>query len=792
MVGVLVLALFFHSLTAQEQPKKWAGHFANIWHFAPQEKLYIHTDKPYYSAGETLWFRVHLVNAATHQPTTRSQFAYVELINSSDSVVSRVKIRRDSLGMAGKIDLSPQLPADIYVLRGYTHWMQNASSDFFFYKKIGIGNQIDNRQKSSNSLQTVVNDNVPTEHQKDYDVQFFPESGVFLNNQIQTLGFKAIGTNGLSEEISGTIYNNRNEEISTFQSQHRGMGKLVLRTFPNESYYAVISNKAGVRKQVPLPQSESTGIALQMHTSRGRIYFQVLNQSKLPTDSLFLLVHVRGVVYLTYSLTDSVGHLSENLLPTGIASFAIIDSQGNTYCERLVFVRHGELPTTTLTPNNIPSERRKQVHLTLNIKNAGNTQPNGSYSVSITNQQWVKPDSTGNHIVSYLLLTSDLKGHIENPQDYFKDHQASTREKADILMLTQGWRRFCTANLVKGIMPNNKYFMEVGQSLTGQVLNLFNKPSKNNVVLLLSGYKNQIRTTNSDSLGRFLFEGIEFPDSTPIILKAHSRSRLVDVALQADGDSFPKATLPIPRPGIATPFPNNEYLLFKKERYYYEGGMMVVNLDEITVEAQAQNASTEFYYSGLADRSFNAEKLKEFAGMMLFDILAMFPGVEVSGDRVSIRGGGSPLFLIDGIETDQVDHIKYLNTSDIENISLFRGASASIFGAKGGNGAIAIALKKGAIIQRATPPSLLHITPLGFQKPVAFYVPKYEVDSVRLHPAPDMRTTLFWNPKATPDSNGNIHLSFYTADQPGNYRIELEGVSNSGEITHFQGVLRRK
>ena len=45
----------------------------------PQEKIYVHTDKPYYVAGDTLWFRAHLVDAVTHTPISRSRYINIEL-----------------------------------------------------------------------------------------------------------------------------------------------------------------------------------------------------------------------------------------------------------------------------------------------------------------------------------------------------------------------------------------------------------------------------------------------------------------------------------------------------------------------------------------------------------------------------------------------------------------------------------------------------------------------------------------------------------------------------------------
>ncbi len=845
-----------------------ATRFAKIWSIAPQEKLYLHTDKPYYySAGEDIWFRAHLVNAATHQPNTRSQFVYVELIDKSDSVLTRIKIKRDPSGAAGKISISPEMAPGEYLIRAYTYWMQNATPDFFFHKKIFIGNLIDDRVQIKYKFGPVEDAKIPVtitftntfskpltgktvaikqnwtrksrrvsnfvtnqqgdifvllnadstssikkileislnepgikfnrkievpDSSHDYDVSFFPESGTFLDHDFQTVAYKAIGTDGLSIDISGKLFNQNDEEISEFKSFNNGMGKLVLRTFPGESYYARVVNKSGIEKIVQLPQTSSTGISLKINAIRGKTYFQVHNQSTLPTESLFLMIHNRGVVYLVAPLTKSEGQLPDGFLPAGICTFAIIDSLGNTYCERLSFVRNFNFPTITMTGDKNKYEKREPVKLTFNIANFDSLRATGSFSVSVTDSYHVQSDSINDDILSYLLLSSDIKGHIEEPQQYFYDNSLLTQEKTDLLMLTQGWRRFNTAEITKAVFPQPEFYIEAGQTVSGKVFNLFNKPVNKSEIIFFSNYKNQISTTKTDSTGLFIIDGIEFPDSTQIILKAKSKTKIVDVELVPDQDAFPDSKHNRPfSPEKSIPL-QDDYFLLSKEKYYNEGGMLVINLDEFTVSAQAKQSSNDHFYSGMADNSLDASQLEAYGNMNVLDIIRTFPGVMVSGEEVSIRGSsGNPLFLIDGIETEEIEDVKYLNSSDIEDISLFKGASASLFGSRGGNGVIAITLKKGAMLQSITPSSLAHITPLGYQKPSEFYVPKYEVDSIRNQTKPDLRTTIYWAPKVQPDDSGNIQLHFYTADKPNDYRVELEGVTNEGEICRFRGYLKR-
>lgn len=856
--------------TTQDFSKTIATRFSRLWYNAPQEKVYLHTDKPYYSAGEEIWFKAYLVNASTHIQNTKSNFVYVELIDKSDTLISRVKIKRDSFGFSGNIKLQPEIPAGKYTLRAYTSWMQNAGTDFFFSKHIYIGNKIDDRitcnpvfgTYSNGKVQVTLNftnafgnpvkgkevkilqswiksdkkrsqttiDNqgkisfqamIDTtdvskkyieinikesglkfrdkiylpDFRNDFDVQFFPESGVFLNDELQIVGFKAIGTNGLSVEIEGAIYNQNNEEITEIRSLHKGMGKLIIKTNPDESYYAKVTSSKGLTKRFELPKTQKEGIALQISNGKGKIFYSTINKTSIDNKQLFLLVHTRGVVYYLRTLMESDGVIAATTLPAGISTISVMDSLGNIYCERLVFNKPELLPLVKMTADKTWYSKRSPVKLDFNVLSSNGKPFAGDFSLSITDMVNVENDTVSDNILSNLLLTSDLKGYIEDPAAYFVDNSSATNAKIDLLMLTQGWRRFKTEDYTKGRYPEFKHYMEVGQTVSGKVLNLLNKPVKGTDIIFLSAYKNRIVLEKTDSAGRFLIQGIEYPDSTTMIVKAKSKTKLVDVEVKTDKDEFPPINTFIPQDEIKSNVPPAKYFQMIKEKYYSEGGMLMVNLEEFTVNAEAKKSNdlTEFY-AGMADTNIGQERLEDFPGMGVLDLLSMQAGIQVNGQEVSIRNAGrNPLFIIDGIETENIEDVLYLNSNDIENIAIFKGgASTAMWGSKGGSGVIAITLKRGYTPKAITPPSLVHISPLGFQKPVEFYMPKYEVDSVRQQIKPDLRTTIYWNPKIKSDVNGNFQVNFYTADQPNNYRVILEGISNTGEICRFMGIIQRR
>ena len=144
----------------------------------PQEKIYLQTDKPYYITGEKLFFRAFLLDAFSNQQDTLSRYVYVELINSEDSVVQRVKIRQDENHLFyGTIPLRENLPQGEYRIRAYTQYMLNQGESSFFSKQVRIGDPKVLKEKNQTDL-PFVND-----AEKDFDLSFYPEGGQLIEGQ---------------------------------------------------------------------------------------------------------------------------------------------------------------------------------------------------------------------------------------------------------------------------------------------------------------------------------------------------------------------------------------------------------------------------------------------------------------------------------------------------------------------------------------------------------------------------------------------------------------------------------
>ena len=871
IVSILFFAISFLA-NAQETtdfPTKVQSQFLSFMDNFRQEKLYLQTDKPYYSAGETIWMKGYLVNAATLRPESLSGFIYVELINRNDSVLSRVKIQRDATGFSGHIELDQATPAGEYNLRAYTQWMQNNASDFFFSKNIHIGNKIEDAVNLSTTYgnlvdgQVLVTINFTDEHKlpfvekeievsgwwsesgkmrdktlslttssdgtisfdlpidtlthspsvldisimvgstsfdtqlflpdfrTDFDLQFFPESGVLLDKGLQNVAFKAIGADGLSIDVSGSIYSKNGEELSTIKTTFNGMGKLLLNTAPGESYYVIVKTSDGVEKRFDLPELVEEGVSLRLDHYRGNINYRVTNHLSDQSEPLYLLIHSNGKPFVVSPINNSMGQVSKLALQDeGVFSFSVIDTLGNVYCERLFFRNSEATPQISMSSDQETYSKRELINLNFNVQPTLDNTPEGFYSLSVTDSKYVLPDTINDNIISHLLLSSDLKGHIENPISYFTDEGMSSQAKLDLLMLTQGWRRYNTSHLLKDKLEHGEYDMEAGQTISGRVVNYFGKKVKDADVFGL--VDDVIILAKSDDNGEFVFDGMGFQDSVSFVLRAEKRGNITGVKIIPDQEVFPSPEFKAVNRGKREQKIAEDYFDQSRLKFFSEGGVRHIYLDEVTIEGSKKKRKTSSnIFSSASGSGLSSEDLERYAGRDLLTVLGTIPGVMVSNRRISVRGNeGPPRILIDGIARGDVDFLETITVDNVESIEVYKDALASFFGG-GAGGVIDIKTKRGITHYEEQPLSVANISPLGFQKPVEFYVPKYDVQSVKNNVNPDLRTTIYWNPRLQTDSLGNVDVSFYTADPANDYRVVLEGVTKDGELCRYEGLIKR-
>jgi len=125
----------------------------------PVEKVYLHFDKPYYAVGDTIWFKAY-ITIDVHQPSLVSKVVYVDILNSKDSLVKKMKLPAIGSIAMGNITLYKTFfKQGNYHIRAYTNYMRNFDPAYFFNKTITIGTSIDKNVFTNISLTASVKSN---------------------------------------------------------------------------------------------------------------------------------------------------------------------------------------------------------------------------------------------------------------------------------------------------------------------------------------------------------------------------------------------------------------------------------------------------------------------------------------------------------------------------------------------------------------------------------------------------------------------------------------------------------
>jgi uncharacterized protein YfaS (alpha-2-macroglobulin family) len=113
-----------------------------------QEKIYIHTNKPNYNLGDTLWFKAYVTQGSRNVLSTLSGSVYVDLINEKDSVYRSVRLPVAAGTASGDLVFGDDCQAGIYRIRAYTQWMRNKGPDYFFDNSFTVSNTYVNEAKA--------------------------------------------------------------------------------------------------------------------------------------------------------------------------------------------------------------------------------------------------------------------------------------------------------------------------------------------------------------------------------------------------------------------------------------------------------------------------------------------------------------------------------------------------------------------------------------------------------------------------------------------------------------------
>ena len=505
-----------------------------------QEKAYVHTDKPAYYVGETIWLSAYILNLKNNNLNQTEKVLYVDLIDPSGEILKKHILEVENGRAIGQIELPTHYPGGTYYLLTYTNWMRNTGSDFYFKKPLLVINNSEPNntatgilKDSSQNAALQIEDSTEAAA-PELNIRFFPEGGNLIHNIASRVAFEARNKAGRNVAVSGFIKDNNGNIESTISSVWKGKGYFFLRPEYGKEYYAEIAISDTQLLQFLLPEVKESGYTLKLESAPDSKQIRInLSRAGDDTKSAFFLLAMQNN-YPVYALQDTIFQTKSYAIPTkdmssGIVQFTIFDNYKKPQCERLFFVNKNDKLNIELLGTEFEPENRGKISLELQAKDKNQQPVEGTFSLSVTDAKRIdesvynEPDFLTNYYFGAYLpgINYELGDILTKSNKNFL--------KTELIMLTNGWRRYEWEQVLKDTIEIPVYFEEPGIYVKGKLYKKNNKKKEASdgldVTMVLSKRFNAY-TQLTDEKGEFTFLLQDFTDTMKAVLQTKNKMNL--------------------------------------------------------------------------------------------------------------------------------------------------------------------------------------------------------------------------------------------------------------------------
>ncbi|WP_312076399.1 TonB-dependent receptor plug domain-containing protein [Chryseobacterium sp.] len=640
------------------------------------------------------------------------------------------------------------------------------------------------------------------------DLKFMPEGGTFINGTEQNLAFKITDEFEKPVDAVLAIFNQNHQKITEVSAYNFGMGNFLFTPRKGETYYAKVLKPENISKIYQLPEAKDEGVLLNILKENESLKISIHSTSErnVSVKGSFREKEVYAKDLMLKKGFNQI-EISEKEFPVGICRFTVFENE-IPLAERIVFTNENKQLKVKMTPvkkNYLP---REKVVVDIETLDENNKPIPANLGVSVVDDKlWTYADDKQNHILSWLLVDSELKGKIEKPQFYFDKKEEKAPKSLDLVMLTNGYRYF---ELSPEVLTQKKYkfLPEKRNPIYGIVEDEDKNPVKSEVYLLENkNLKKQITSEN----GLFYFTDLSAQYQHKIIAKPLDKNKKVKVRLL----SFKLQINPLEKQNLKNI--DVEEIIKEaeiKEKTKTTEGVERLIRNRPSVNSRADTIKAQQDISEVVMIGYGVRK-KEVTGAVqtvvsndfnnqnaVMALSGRVAGLEISAGNpgsqdknVLIRGNSSvsntaePLYVIDGVVASSSE-FKSLNAKTINNISILKDAAAtSVYGSRASNGVIIINSvnnRNGGVTFNITPKSQYTVYEIPRDSLTYYsYSRKFSYPEYKSTITPyrhDYRETLYWNPTVETDKNGKAQIEFYQSDASSAFRIITEGISAKGLI----------
>ena len=834
LLHILLLTFAVSSLYAQsEETNRILSYLQKAMNFnkvVPQEKVYLHFDNMGYFENETLWFKAYVTRTDNGHPSDLSKVLYVELLNPTGDVLQTLKYPIDSLGMShGEMKLDTIMGSGLYEVRAYTRYMTNWGTNAVFSRVIPVWKKpkqegdysdltivpipyhqrLPNRREPMDTLYVkVVDDGLYTHDlNKTISVNFYPEGGDLIVGKRCRVAMLAVDDNGNPHKGNGFVMNEKGDVLASVQTDTLGRGCFELVPDTGMLTFQMRNLKKSERGNVQyfsLPQAKTEGCTLCLDAVSDQMLATLQCTDGICGNMLgYVLMHNGNIIRCdTIKAVPLLEiEMDRQAMPEGVNQLTVFDSWGRIMAERLFFI----------CPKPDKADSIQVVAKTERLKPCGkvemelHTYPNANLSFSAMDAHTMTNGKQGN-MKTWMLLSSDVRGYIHNVDYYFEADDKKHRRDADLLMLTQGWRRYDWRLMSERYTFRKAQPIEDQFYLNGKLREYRKRNPVSNVKLYVSLYNKQgqslLGNAVTDSLGNYAFK-MPFVDGewkmfiyTTRDMKKGEKRKTYYVGIDRQFSPSPRYLTPLEteilHPLKPNAFVRNPFAELEEEDEFIPITEKNHVLNNVTVKAKRR------YFTNDDWRWKNEAYGKQYA--------SLYYNADRELDNILDRGEPVPTivgFIMGKLKTELDEYgyktrdmdrqINYIYDNGEGRGVGFLDEAKSIYIVF--NEQMSPSLGRWDIIQHPKHNIYVYIYShrifssesnkglrrtyfQGFNQASTFKTEDYNV----IPPMADFRRTIWWQPDITTDAQGKAKVEFFNNSTCEEMYISVEGMTSDGKI----------
>ncbi|HEY0612082.1 MAG TPA: alpha-2-macroglobulin family protein, partial [Chitinophaga sp.] len=503
---------------------------------------------------------------------------------------------------------------------------------------------------------------------------------------------------------------------------------------------------------------------------------------------------------------EQVIDLDESTFPAGIAQFTVYSGNSLPLAERLCFLNGNSTLHALVSTDKPKYQPREKVTMTLKTVDDKGIPVPANFSLAVVDDKlWSLADDKQDNIMSWLLMSSELQGKIEEPQFYFKKNEEKASIALDLVMLTHGYRYF---DFVPAVQKEHKLLFVPNQDnvLSGIILNSKGRPVKADVYLVEgSGLNLKAVQMQTGDDGGFFFTGVMPYTNYLLIAKSLKKAEKVRISILENSSAISALSgRQLGQAGAIAPgTPASQAPEATDDEGKTDGTLQGLfngldgdkGLSEVVVVAYGAEkkeltwgATSVKSYDFPAPNTMQAILNGRAAGIAITQEANSFANgpIVLRGSR-SLSGDNMPLIIVDGIPVGKGEI--NISPDEVLSITVLKDASATaLYGSRGAYGVIVITTKQRGLnsirvnLAAKSYYTAAFVPARGNPYAVArkFYAPQYH--STIAYERNDFRETIYWNPVVQTDKKGEAKVEFYNSDATTTFRAIAEGIGYNGKV----------